>query len=286
MFGFSPTSMRSSLGKLFWSYYIRLSMCAATASIDRIELRGPLTEIGTATSDKLKSKRFCGKLNIQIFSLRAGSFECIFWASDFTRSFTWLLITFVVNKARKFAHPFSARRNYHRQPKRTMCGFGLQRSFGRNILELLVYYLMPNKCKNLKDMKSSTFALSQTGTVDRAKLTTLPRESDVLSIWRGRQAPRFKSRRITVRLRIMAKRSWPESMRNAALLGLMQPNLEAGARRTGRYTLFEQWGPELHVIMQEISTFVILKATSTDRQTRRLHIFKIFAFIWHQIIHQ
>ena len=28
--------------------------------------------------------------------------------------------------------------------------------------------------------------------------------------------------------------------------------------------------------MQEISTFVILKATSTDRQTRRLHIFKTF----------
>ena len=43
----------------------------------------------------------------------------------------------------------------HRQPKRTMCEFGLQRSFGRNILELLVHYLMPNKCKNLKDMKSS-----------------------------------------------------------------------------------------------------------------------------------
>ena len=35
----------------------------------------------------------------------------------------------------------------HRQPKRTICGFGLQRSFGGNILELLVYYLMPNKCK-------------------------------------------------------------------------------------------------------------------------------------------
>ena len=33
----------------------------------------------------------------------------------------------------------------HRQPKRTMCGFGLQRSFGRNILELLVYHLMLNK---------------------------------------------------------------------------------------------------------------------------------------------
>ena len=27
-------------------------------------------------------------------------------------------------------------------------------------------------------------------------------------------------------------------MRNAALLGLMQPNLETGAHRTGRYTLF------------------------------------------------
>ena len=36
----------------------------------------------------------------------------------------------------------------------------------------------------------------------------------------------------------MAKQSWPESMRNAALLGLMQPNLETGARRMGRYTLF------------------------------------------------
>ena len=32
----------------------------------------------------------------------------------------------------------------HRQPKRTKCGLGLHRSFGRNILELLVYYLMPN----------------------------------------------------------------------------------------------------------------------------------------------
>ena len=36
---------------------------------------------------------------------------------------------------------------FHRQPKRTICWFGLQRSFGRNIRELLVYYLMSNKCK-------------------------------------------------------------------------------------------------------------------------------------------
>ena len=47
----------------------------------------------------------------------------------------------------------------HRQPKPTMCGSVLQRSFGRNILELLVYYLMPNKCKNLKDMKSSYLSI-------------------------------------------------------------------------------------------------------------------------------
>ena len=47
----------------------------------------------------------------------------------------------------------------HRQPKRTMFGFGLQRSFGQNILELLVYYLMPNKCKNVKDMKSSCLSI-------------------------------------------------------------------------------------------------------------------------------
>ena len=40
---FPPTSMRSCLGKLFRSYYIRLRMCAATASIDRIELHASLT---------------------------------------------------------------------------------------------------------------------------------------------------------------------------------------------------------------------------------------------------
>ena len=50
----------------------------------------------------------------------------------------------------------------------------------------------------------------------------------------------------------MAKRSWPESMRNAALLGLMQPNLETGARRTGRYTLFGLAGGNF----REIGRFV------------------------------
>ena len=95
----------------------------------------------------------------------------------------------------------------------------------------------------------------------------------------------------------MAKRSWPESMRNAALLGLMQPNLETGRTTQSGYELkvrelFESLfrvimifflsvidsntcdkirtikGPESHVIMQEISTFVILKATSTDSQKK------------------
>ena len=32
-------------------------------------------------------------------------------------------------------------------------------AFGRSILELLGCYLMPNKCKNLKDMKSSCFSV-------------------------------------------------------------------------------------------------------------------------------
>ena len=31
--------------------------------------------------------------------------------------------------------------------------------FGRSILELIGYYLMPNKCKNLKDMKSSCLSV-------------------------------------------------------------------------------------------------------------------------------
>ena len=50
----------------------------------------------------------------------------------------------------------------------------------------------------------------------------------------------------------MAKRSWAELMRNAALLELMQPNLETGARRTGRYTLFGLAGDNF----REIGRFV------------------------------
>ena len=38
--------------------------------------------------------------------------------------------------------------------------------FGRNVLELLVYYLMLNKCKNLKDMKSSCLSVCTSSLYD------------------------------------------------------------------------------------------------------------------------
>ena len=41
--------------------------------------------------------------------------------------------------------------------------------FGRNILELLVYYLMLNKCKNLKDMKSSCLCVCISSLYDITK---------------------------------------------------------------------------------------------------------------------
>ena len=49
----------------------------------------------------------------------------------------------------------------------------------------------------------------------------------------------------------MAKQSWPESMRNAALLGLMQPKLENGTRQTSRYTLFALAGGNFREIGRE-----------------------------------
>ena len=50
----------------------------------------------------------------------------------------------------------------------------------------------------------------------------------------------------------MAKRNWQESRQNAGFLGLMQPNLETGARQTGRYTLFSLAGGNF----REIGHFV------------------------------
>ena len=99
MFAFSPTSMRSFLGKLFRSYYIRLRMCAATASIDRIELHASLTNrmrdsrnrfvyswqlrcfLGLMTS-KSAAIAFPGVLNAnQRRKIKFGSFASI-WKKD------------------------------------------------------------------------------------------------------------------------------------------------------------------------------------------------------------
>ena len=43
-------------------------------------------------------------------------------------------------------------------PSALCLGLGFKGHFGRNILEL-IYYLMPNKCKNLKDTKSSCLSI-------------------------------------------------------------------------------------------------------------------------------
>ena len=96
---FPPTSMRSCLGKLFRSYYIRLRMCAATASIDRIELHASLTNwmwdsrnrfvsswqfrcfLGL-TNSKSASIAFTGAFNAKQWrKIKLGSFASI-WKKD------------------------------------------------------------------------------------------------------------------------------------------------------------------------------------------------------------
>ena len=75
-----------------------------------------------------------------------------FWATHVNRKWTVCIL------GHWFHSNFCSNRLY-KMGWCTMFGFGLQRSFGRNILELLVYYLMPNKCKNLKDTKSSCLSI-------------------------------------------------------------------------------------------------------------------------------
>ena len=48
-------------------------------------------------------------------------------------------------------------------------------------------------------------------------------------------------------------------MRNATLLGLMQPNLETGARQTGRYTLFLLAGGNFKEIGRFVLEFIGLR---------------------------
>ena len=104
-----------------------------------------------------------------------------------------------------------------------------------------------------------------------AKVTTLPR---------SRQAPRFKSRRTTVRLRIMAKRSWRESMRNAALLELMQPNLEPGACQTGRYTLFGLAGGNFREIGHFVWNLLAFERRGSIGRSPAFPSFIVFSTRW------
>ena len=113
-----------------------------------------------------------------------------------------------------------------------------------------------------------------------AKVTTLPRESDVLSIWRGRQAPRFKSRRITVRIahhgeaklaRIDAKCSAPR---------VVQPNLEPGARRTGRYTLFGLAGGNFREIGYFVWNLLAFERQGSVGRSPAFPSFIVFSTRW------
>ena len=81
---FPPTSMGSCLGKLFRSYYIRLRMCAATASIDRIELRASLTNWMTDSRNRFVSswrfRCFLGSITSKSAAIAfTGSFNANQW---------------------------------------------------------------------------------------------------------------------------------------------------------------------------------------------------------------
>ena len=103
-------------------------------------------------------------LSLDLFHFVSARFDLHVWNNVLTNigdSKTFFLTKAIarkiaLSKSTRFLPPslffFSS---LHRQPKRTMFGFGLQRSFGWNILELLMYYLMQINAKSLKDMKSS-----------------------------------------------------------------------------------------------------------------------------------
>ena len=79
----------------------------------------------------------------------------------------------------------------------------------------------------------------------------------------------------------MAKRSWPESMRNAALLGLMQPNLEThGARRTGRYTLFCPAGGNFREIGRFVWNLLAFERRGSIGRSPAFPSFIVFSTRW------
>ena len=78
----------------------------------------------------------------------------------------------------------------------------------------------------------------------------------------------------------MAKRSWPELMRNAALLELMQPNLEPGARRTGRYTLFGLAGGNFREIGRFVWNLLAFERQGSVGRSRAFPSFTVFSIRW------
>ena len=78
----------------------------------------------------------------------------------------------------------------------------------------------------------------------------------------------------------MAKQSWPESMRNAALLEFMQPNLEPGTRRTGRYTLFGLAGGNFREIGRFVWNLLAFERRGSVGRSPAFPSFIVFSIRW------
>ena len=78
----------------------------------------------------------------------------------------------------------------------------------------------------------------------------------------------------------MAKLNWPESMRNAALHELMQPNLEPGARRTGRYTLFGLAGGNFREIGRFVWNLLAFERRAAVGRSPAFPSFIVFSIRW------
>ena len=69
-------------------------------------------------------------------------------------------------------------------------------------------------------------------------------------------------------------------MRNAALLGLMQPNLETGARRTGRYTRFGLAGGNFREIGRFLWNLLALARRGSFGRSLAFPSFIVFSTRW------
>ena len=71
-----------------------------------------------------------------------------------------------------------------------------------------------------------------------------------------------------------------ESMRNAALLGLMQPNLETSARRTGRYTLFGPAGGNFREVGRFVWNLLAFTRRGSVGRSPTFPFFIVFSVRW------